>query len=62
MKEIIRKPIYYKTVCNKCGCEFSYQCKDIEFDTFIDCFVVECPNCKYNNDHRQSASVYKEKK
>ena len=60
MKEIIRKPIYYKNICEKCGCEFSYEYEDIKFSPFASCLVVECPNCKYNNDHDKKYSVYEE--
>jgi hypothetical protein len=60
MRKIIRKPIKYKLCCESCGCEFSYEYEDIKFSPFAGSFVVECPNCKCNNDHDKKYSVYEE--
>ena len=59
MKKIVKKPIYYKTVCDKCGCEFSYEYEDIKFSSFSGCLMVECPICQYNSEHTKENFVYK---
>ena len=64
MKKIIRKPINYRTYCEKCGCKFSYEYADIE-DLFsreyyskIVGYVVICPFCNTQCNHINENAKY----
>lgn len=55
MKEIVKKPIYFKTTCNYCGVVFTYQLKDIEKNYPN---KVACPYCHQSLQHCVENSIY----
>lgn len=60
MKKVVKdKPKCYYMDCFKCGCQFSYELKDIQLNIQDDEFEVKCPICDFSNYHR-CRLIYKE--
>lgn len=60
MKKVVKdNPKYYYMDCYKCGCQFSYELKDIQLNIQDDEFEVKCPICDFPNYHR-CRLIYKE--
>lgn len=60
MKKVVKdNPKYYYMDCFKCGCQFSYELKDIQLNIQDDEFEVKCPICDFPNYHR-CRLIYKE--
>ena len=56
MIKIIKHGNKFKTTCNKCGCEFTYQIKDLKSGLFSKNYI-ECPDCSYIQDQTGKMSI-----